>query len=220
MSMNKFKKLEDNLTSILSEAKDELAGIITNLSTPVKILERFSYISREIDDIEEANSTHDKLKELSKDSKNKKEQYDNRKYEELLALGNQLNSKMNDLNFYIYHGNANSPTISFTSTGNYDFSTHNDTGTGRGYKGLIIFDLAILEMTNLPILIHDNQIINQISLDAIEKILELYILSGKQIVIAIDKVDTYTAKTQEILKNAEILSLGQDKQALYGKVWK
>jgi len=216
----KNKKLEDNLTAILSETKAKLASIISNPSTPVTILERFSYISREIDNIEEANNNHSKLNGLSEDSKAKKEQYDKMKYEELIALESQLNTKMSDLNFYIYHGNANSPTITFTSTGNYNFSTPNDTGTGRGYKGLIIFDLAILEMTKLPILIHDNQIINQISRDAIEKIFELYTQSEKQIVIAIDKIDTYTTKTQEILKKAEILSLGQDRQALFGKVWK
>lgn len=39
---------------------------------------------------------------------------------------------------------------------NYSFATPENTGTGIAYKGLVIFDISVLNLTNLPIIVHDS----------------------------------------------------------------
>ena len=41
----------------------------------------------------------------------------------------------------------------------YTFNTPDDTGTGNAYKGLVVFDLAVLLLTRLPLIIHDSIIL-------------------------------------------------------------
>ena len=51
------------------------------------------------------------------------------------------------------------------------------------------------------------------------KILELYIKSEKQVIIAIDKKNSYTDETQKILDESVILNLGSNGNELFGKSW-
>lgn len=92
--------------------------------------------------------------------------------EQFAILQNVINSEMQKLNDYIYNGTCNSPIISFTDN-NYSFFTPDDTGTGVAYKGLVVFDLAVLNLTKLPVLVHDSIVLKQISDTAGEKYLNL-----------------------------------------------
>ena len=67
---------------------------------------------------------------------------------------------------------------------------------GSKYKSLILFDLAVLDLTNLPIVIHDSVLLKQIEDFALEQILKLYTKSKKQIFIALDKGSSYTKEAQ------------------------
>ena len=125
---------------------------------------------------------------------------------------------MSRLNKIIYNNENNAPILTFT-TNSYSFITPDNTGTGIAYKGLVIFDISVLNLTNLPIIVHDSFILKQISDKAIEKILDLYIKSGKQVIIAFDKQDSYTERTQKLLDESAILYLGPNGNELFGKSW-
>ena len=55
--------------------------------------------------------------------------------------------------------------------------------------------------------------------DAIEKIVELYSTSGKQIIIALDKQDSYSEKTSLLLSESAVLRLTSNGQELFGRSW-
>ena len=97
----------------------------------------------------------------------------------------------------------------------YQFFTPNDTGTGIAYKGLVVFDLAVLNLTHLPILVHDSIVLKQISDEAIERILEQYIASNKQVVIALDKQESYSSRTTQILEENAVLRLASNDKELF-----
>ncbi|MBQ7929511.1 MAG: DUF2326 domain-containing protein, partial [Clostridia bacterium] len=121
----------------------------------------------------------------------------------------------NDL---LYKEEYNAPLIHFSDPG-YLFITPNDTGTGIAYKGLVVFDLAILHLTKLPIVVHDSLVLKQISDDAIESIMNQYIDCGKQTIIALDKQQSYTSKTSELLENYSVLKLAPNGSELFGRSW-
>lgn len=126
---------------------------------------------------------------------------------------------MSRINDAIYKGSYNAPVLDFSGTG-YVFFTPDDTGTGIAYKGLVVFDLAVLNLAKLPVLVHDSVILKQISDEAIERIIGLYSSCGKQVIIALDKQDSYSKKTTELLNSCAVLKLAHgNNQELFGKSW-
>ena len=86
---------------------------------------------------------------------------------------------------------------------------------------MIVFDLAILSLTNLPALIHDSLIFKNIGDQPIEKILEIYeTFPEKQIFIALDKSSSYnSSSTEEILNKNAVLTLSDNDASLFGRCW-
>ena len=123
-------------------------------------------------------------------------------------------------NNYIYNGSKESPILRLTST-EYDFKTINDSGTGTSYKSLVIFDLSILSLTNLPALVHDSVIFKNIGDEPIVKLLELYTeFQEKQIFIAMDKADSYhNLQAQNCLEENTVLRLSSGQSCLFGRSW-
>ena len=91
--------------------------------------------------------------------------------------------------------------------------------TGTSFKNMIIYDLAVLNMTNLPILIHDSYLLKQIADMPLEKLLQQYNKSKKQIFIALDKIESYTIESQRILKEKKVLELSDNGNELFGYSW-
>jgi len=63
----------------------------------------------------------------------------------------------------------------------YTFGCKWNTGTGENHKNLIIFNLSILNNMALPYLMHDSPIFKNIGDLPIDKIMQLYLQSKKQI---------------------------------------
>ena len=125
---------------------------------------------------------------------------------------------MKEKNDFIYEGKRKSPFLILEKAG-YRFATPDDTGTGTAYKSLVVYDLAVLELTNLPVLIHDSVIFKNIGDAPLEKILELYVKAGKQIFIALDKAGSYSAEASAILNDYARLRLSGGAHSLFGKSW-
>lgn len=124
---------------------------------------------------------------------------------------------------YIYNGERYAPTIKFGNSRSgkptYEFWTEDDTGAGTNFKGLIIFDLALLRLTELPVIAHDSNIFKNIADLPIDKIMELYNQSEKQIFIAFDKEDTFYDVTSDIVHSTKVIELHENGGELFGWSW-
>lgn len=159
-----------------------------------------------------------KSENLKEQKKHDEERLSNIKSEQLGIIENLLNNEMKRINDLLYKEEYYAPLIHFTDSG-YLFTTPNDTGTGIAYKGLVVLDLAMLQLTKLPVLVHDSVVLKQISDDAIESIMNQYVFSGKQTVIALDKQQSYSPKTSELLDNYAVLRLAPNGSELFGRSW-
>ena len=83
---------------------------------------------------------------------------------------------------------------------------------------LITFDIALLELTCLPALVHDLPLMKNIENNALENIVEIYNKSNKQIFIAIDKVNSYKKETGKLISDRTVLQLAKNK-ILFIKNW-
>lgn len=182
------------------------------------ILFKFAEIQKQIEMLNVQNSFYDRKEILENEKKDTEERREAIRNQQINRMQNMINIKMEELNDIIYGGTKVAPTLSI-SKNQYVFETADDTGTGTCYRGMVLYDLSILQLTCLPILVHDSVVLKQIEDIAIEKILEFYDKSEKQIFIALDKVSSYSTKSQEILKRNRVLQLGIEGNELFGRSW-
>lgn len=214
-------KLEKELAEydqIIHEYETQLKELVQNPNLSKVVLTRHTELLREKDRMQKENDAYEKLQQLKEIRDADAERLKAIKQQQLALVSYRLNEEMSRLNDAIYEGSYNAPVLDFTDTG-YAFFTPDDTGTGIAYKGLVVYDIAVLGLTKLPILVHDSVVLKQISDDAIEKIVELYSACGKQVIIALDKQDSYSERTSRLLNEAAVLRLTMNGQELFGRSW-
>lgn len=204
----------------LQEAQRKL-GVPVTVSK--KFMDQVVDIQRKIDILTAKNKAYDKTAELKIQKKDAKIQLEDVRETQLQVVETSINQEMTRLNDYIYGGERYAPTIKFGNSRSgkptYDFWTEDDTGAGTNFKGLIIFDLALLRLTELPVIAHDSNIFKNIADLPIDKIMELYNQSKKQIFIAFDKEDTFYDVTRDIVHSTKIIELHENGGELFGWSW-
>lgn len=99
--------------------------------------------------------------------------------------------------------------------------TENDEGTGTNFKGLILFDLAVLSLTDIPALAHDSVTIKNIDDNVTVNIYKAYAsFQNKQIFTVIDKVKSNENKLlKTIVDEHRALHLSSNGNELFGRSW-
>ena len=188
-----------------------------------KFMDRVVEVQRQIDILTAKNKAYDKTAKLKMEKKDAKNQLEDVRETQLQVVETSINQEMTRLNDYIYDGERYAPTIKFGNSRSgkptYEFWTEDDTGAGTNFKGLIIFDLALLRLTELPVIAHDSNIFKNIADLPIDKIMELYNQSKKQIFIAFDKEDAFYDVTRDIVHSTKIIELHENGGELFGWSW-
>lgn len=207
------------LRSSLEELTEQLAnlGIVDNFSR--EFLDRHSELKGKIDAIRRQNEAYLTLTELQ-DERRRADDTLKRAIEDILEdIERELNGKMKAFNDSLFSESRKAPHIRFRGYNSYEFETPDDTGTGSNYKGMVIYDLAILYLTDLPAIAHDSLILKNIGDSAVDGIMKLYAASRKQVFIAFDKQAAYKPDTRKILSENTVLTLSDGNCELYGQSW-
>lgn len=204
--------------AIVTALENQLQQLIKNPNLSKIVLQKYADTLKQINKMSAENEAHEKADALKVAKKDAEDALSNAKSEQFGIVEKAINAEMERINNELYTEKLNAPTIHFTDS-NYHFFTPNDTGTGIAYKGLVVFDLAIMHLTNLPILVHDSVVLKQISDDAVESIINQYISCGKQVVIALDKQESYSDKTAAMLTQYAKLRLAPNGEELFGRSW-
>lgn len=212
-----YQEISD-YNDIISNYERQLEELIGNPTISKTILTRHGELVRQVEKLQAMNRQYETLSRLEKNKLNDIAALEAIENKQFAILQNDINYQMREINNYIYNGSCNSPVLNFTK-GKYEFFTPDDTGTGIAYKGLVVYDLSVLKLTSLPILVHDSIVLKQISDTAIEKILEIYQNSNKQVIISLDKHTSYTATATKILVENSVLNLAPNGRELFGRSW-
>ncbi|HFI0291407.1 TPA: DUF2326 domain-containing protein, partial [Streptococcus suis] len=146
-----------NLTnSQVFQLEEKISHISTVSNVSQSILEQYADLQREITQLRDSNESFKLKEKLSDEVRTLNNAYNQLMRSILDDIEDKLNSIMSTINDKIYDGAKTSPKISLNSAKSYDFYTPQDRGTGSEYKGLILFDLAMLKSTSLPINGHDS----------------------------------------------------------------
>jgi len=199
------------------EASISEVGAVTDLSKAV--LEQYAAIDKELKTLRASNNNFEETRRLSETAKAYEDTLNNLVREQIALMQQSIDAEMLKINNTIYNGQKTAPSLIIRDASHYDFFTPLDGGTGSQYKGLVVFDLAMLNLTNLPLLVHDSVMLKHIEDVAIEKILLLYSETTKQVFIAMDKEGSYTKESQKIMENTKIIQLATGEGALFGHTW-
>ena len=212
------REIED-LQSQVASVNDQIRelGMVGNLSK--EFLDRHSEIKGRIDALKTQNEAYLTLTDLQ-DARKKADDMLKSAIETILSdIEQAINDKMKEYNDSLFTERHKPLHLHFNEYNSYRFETPDDTGTGSNYKGMVIFDLAVLNLTALPAIAHDSLILKNISDGSIDGIMKIYADSKKQIVIAFDKQDAYTAETRKIVTDNKVLKLSDNHCELYGESW-
>lgn len=207
------------LQSYIKELQKQITdlGFVGNLSK--EFLDRHSEIKGKIDAIRLQNEAYLTLTDLQ-DAKRRADDMLKRGIEDILSeIERALNDKMKEFNDTLFVDSRKAPQIRFHEYNSYEFETPDDTGTGSNYKGMVVYDLAMLYLTALPTIAHDSLILKNISDGAVNGIMKIYAASKKQVFIAFDKQAAYRPDTQKILFDNTVLKLSDNNCELYGQSW-
>jgi hypothetical protein len=223
---SEFEDAKERLTRLISLATYEIntleqeiksSGLTPKISRAV--LEDYSAKKGEIRILEKENAAYYKMEGLKETAKSMEDRLIALQEEQIGFLQSMINVKMDKINDYVYSGEKKPPVLTIKRPNSYTFLTPNDTGTGTSYKGLAVYDLSVLQLSVLPALVHDSVILKQIADEPLEKIMELYNQSPKQVFIALDKKSSYLERTQELLEQTTVLHLTEGGNELFGRSW-
>ncbi len=197
----------------------ELAEMGISLQVPKSFLDRYSEIETQIATLRAQNRAYEQKQQFRDDSEAAGKDLEASESQILEDIENRINSQLTRFNDRIYSERREAPSIKFKNGKSYSFFTPRDDGTGTAYKSLIILDMAIMELTDLPAVIHDSSIFKNVGDEPIDGIMELYMESNKQVFIAFDKAHAYSEETGRILEETAVLRLDEGGNELFGWCW-
>lgn len=216
------KAIEDDIESL----KKQLDGINTQIrelgfvgNISREFLDRHSELKSEIDALKTQNEAFLTQNELQA-AKANADAVLKRSIEDILReIEETLNAKMEEFNDTLFDTKKKPPHVHFNAYNSYRFETPDNTGTGSNYKGMIVYDLAMLFSTALPALAHDSLLFKNLGKDVEDGIMRIYTSTKKQIFIAYDKQGDCRPETQKILESNCVLRLSTNNCELYGRSW-
>lgn len=215
-------KLEDKISGNeknLIESTQELTKLRVPLSIPKKVLEQYASVSIQKNELEGQITFYKNSKQISSRLKETKIELDGKKLSILEEIAAKINRKLEEFSGKV-NDNDSPPCLNLNSTSSYSFYALNDSGTGTAYVSMILYDLAILELTKLPFVIHDSVLFKNLSDSRVIKVFEEYENSRKQIFVSFDKKNSYGSDAlKKTIEKHRVIELYAGGGELFGRSW-
>ena len=208
----------EQVNTELGVLDDKLSLLLKDVENPGLIVDRVYDLARKKQTANIENNYHEKSQELAEKVKNMGVKLNEEKKIQLAMIQVSINGMIQSLSSDIYGPGRKCPYLSFKET-NYSFEIFEDTGTGRAYSNLVLLDLAILNTSRLPFVVHDSLLFKNVENDAVSKMFAKYIQLERQAFVSIDEIDKYGTDTAAIIEQNTVLRLSNNK-VLYTKDWR
>lgn len=202
----------------ISSLTFKIDQLLENIESPKFIIDKLHDLTIEEENIKRTNKFYVEKIEVASNIKELETSLETSIDSILSDIQKQINTELIRLNEFIHSKDKKVPFFLLKTT-SYTFNHSGDEGTGKSYSDLIEFDLAILNLTHLPFLIHDSPFFKNIGDLVMENIISLYEKFEKQIFISIDGINKYSKSTQNILETNKVVQLTENHQ-LFKKDWR
>ena len=207
-----------NVEEEVCDADSKISYALKSVDKPSFIVDAVCDISLELDELKRQNYFFEMEVGLSKSIREIGKQIRAIKLEIIEDIQVDINIMVRYIVDQVYSAERKAPALTL-SPSNYDFSIVQDTGTGSAYSNLIVFDLALLGITQLPFIIHDSLLYKNIQNDAVSNMIKMYSEQKKQCFIAFDELSKQSAETQKLLVDNQVRCLNEE-SVLYIIDWR
>jgi hypothetical protein len=217
-SESELAQRRDTIQQELDSIDVKLAASLSSIKSPGIIVDRVVALAEKLQRAEEENHYRDASQEVSVRKKELGKELVEKQAEALSWIQDYLNDTMQRIVTSIFGTDRKSPEIELRER-SYSFRVFEDTGTGTAYSSLIVFDLAVFQVTSLPCIAHDSLLFKNIENDSVINLLHVYRNIDKQSFIAIDEAGKYGEATASILRALSVIHL-DDRNVLFIKNWR
>lgn len=210
------KEDKDFKTQILI-IDQKIDGLLANVQSPKFIVEKIYDLTIQANSLKVSNKFFQQKETVIEEVKTLNIRLDETINKILTEIETQINNELIRINKEIHSDKKKIPKLSLKRKA-YKYDHSSNTGTGKSYADLIEFDLSILKLTDLPFLIHDSVLFKNVEDKAIDKIIEQYNLFQKQIFIALDGINKFSNKSQNILNEKCAFQLSEIRK-LFNQDW-
>lgn len=212
-------KIEE-LVQVREELHTQLLDFGSVPTFSKEFLDTFSELGAEISRLEKQNEVWEKYQQIEEKKKETERSYNRALQDVLKSIEYRINERLKALNTQVVGPYRWAPKLTIRAYDGYSFETPRDTGTGTNFRGLVLYDIAVLQETALPAICEDSLVMKNIDDSSIEGIFKLYeSMTNKQVFIAFDKADKYTSDVLRIAQDNTVLKLYRDGGELYGTAW-
>ncbi|WP_244276692.1 DUF2326 domain-containing protein [Pseudovibrio sp. WM33] len=168
--------------------------------------------------LQSENSFYERNSFINEQIKRTKKDYTDEKSYSLELVEAAINTCIDTLVDTIYGPKRQRPFLDLSES-KYSYATVEDTGTGKAYMNLVLFDLAMFKLTNLPLLIHDSLLFKNIENNGVSGVIPFYEDDEKQSFVSIDEIEKYGQATEKKLLENCILKLS-NASVLFTRDWR
>jgi hypothetical protein len=209
---------QEDIESALREIDSQISERLSNFENPTALIEHVYSLSQKWNKLNRENELHEKQANIEEEYKLLKKNLSELKIAILKTIQLMVNTKITEIVTRVYGENAKTPVLELEES-SYSFDIVDDTGTGKAFANLVIFDLSIFALTDLPILIHDTPLFKNVENQAVAKFIKEYMRFEKQSFVALDEIKKYGAEAEKLLIKNMIIQVS-DKAVLYIKDWR
>lgn len=225
-----FKESEKDLATAyimlgneILKIKEQIAAIKTIPNVTQAVLKEYARITTELNNLRSANANFKTYDQLKKTAKAYSETRDEVIAAQLSDIQDSINQKMKEITARIVRdAHLIPPRLELTKLNAYSFETKGDGGSGAALRGLITFDLANMDLSNIPFVVHDADLMDPIEKPTLTELIKEYDSVkkyGRQVFVSFRSYEFYAKEARPILKSCRVIELEAKGKELFGWAW-
>lgn len=216
------KNVSEQKISAYEKEIKEFEDAIEKLGLPKTIssttIEDILELQNEINSLSKKIEAFKNWKSATEYKKTVEDELNNSEVDVLTSIEDKINLKVGELGSVVFGIDSKFPELRLYTDKKYEFKIDGDDGDGTSLLCTLIFDIAILELTKLPMLIHDTRLSKEANKVAYGNIINLYEETDKQIFIAFDDIPQFEEKVQKAINEKTVINLDGN-NPLFGEKW-
>ncbi|MBK8233925.1 MAG: DUF2326 domain-containing protein [Deltaproteobacteria bacterium] len=213
--------LEASLKAIdleLAEIDSALRSFLRNVAQPTRVVDRVVAVATQLREREEENAVYDEHERLTSELTTQRASLRKAREKQTGDVAARINEELVSLTTQIFAEGRRAPELLLRPT-KYSYEVERDTGTGTAFASVVLLDMAVLELSQLPYLIHDSVVFKNIEAEVVSRMIQRYVRFQKQVFIAIDEAPKYGALTVKRLEKHAVCRL-TNKNLLFKVDWR
>lgn len=227
---DEFKESEADLATTyvmlgneITKIKEQIAEIKNIPNVTQAVLKEYARITTELNNLQAANENYKTFDELKKTAKNYAETRDEIIARQLSEIQDIVNKKMKEITTQIVRDKKLiSPVLQLEKMKSYSFETKGDDGSGAGQRGLITFDLANMEVSNIPFIVHDADLMDPVEKPVLTELIKYYDSvknQKRQAFVSFRSYEFYAEEIRPTIEKCKVIQLEANGQELFGWAW-